>query len=261
MLHASRGIAALAEGMGETAFNGAEPHAHIGTGFRLERRRAGVLIRQCIKNHFRKFIFQGIGNGVDEPQERPGGRTFLPVNGKAFLTLTVGAVVQLGDGDDPAIRFCQQCFTHIFNGDLQYFRIRETTLVDMGIFRQKPFAVDQREIFRVTFRIKFLGNQRLQRVDKQRIFHGRPEFFRHIAGPVDAGFDCKASVPAQVIGVVQTVFQDRFLCFGKFRQHKVFTDGDLLIQRREEPAAQFFQKLIDPVDHTPDSAGDVQPGV
>ena len=130
----------------------------------------------------------------------------------------------------------------------------------MGIFRQKPFAVDQRKIFRMTFRIKFLGDQRLQRVNKQRVLHGRPEFFRNIAA-VDAGFDRKASVPAQVVGIVQTVFQDRFLCFGKFRQHKVFTDGDLLIQRREEPAAQFFQKLIDSVDHTPDPAGDVEPGV
>ena len=130
----------------------------------------------------------------------------------------------------------------------------------MGIFRQKPFAVDQREIFRVTFRIKFLGDQCLQRVNKQRVLHGRPEFFRNIAA-VDAGFDCKASVPAQVVGIVQPVFQTRLLHFGKFRKHKVFTDGDLLIQRREEPAAQFFQKLIDPVDHTPDPAGDVQPGV
>ena len=62
--------AAVLEGMGEAALNGAEAHRHIMPG-PDSRGAAGILVGQGVKGHMGELRLQGLGYGVYEAYQRP----------------------------------------------------------------------------------------------------------------------------------------------------------------------------------------------
>ncbi len=150
-------IVARFKRMRKARLDGTEADADVFARADADRHRARIRIGKRVKDDVREFRFQPLGDGVDKAEHRAGRAVHGFIRSAARFALAVAAVVVLRDGDDAGVRMLFQRGADAFHGDFQNRRICEAELTETRI--GNPFAVHQREVFRMRLAVCFLRHQ------------------------------------------------------------------------------------------------------
>ena len=127
--------------MAEAGLDRAVADEHVSARLGDFRRPARIAVSKGLNQNVGKFLFDGLGDGVDKAQQQPARAALLFVDCRAPFAAAVTVVVVLGDVDDADIRFFPQLSQHVLRDDFQNVGVCQAELAARRV-RLVPSAGD-----------------------------------------------------------------------------------------------------------------------